>query len=380
MAPRIVIVGAGVAGLTTALELRRRTTSAITVLDRGGPGFGSSSRSAGVVETQYMSATDIATRSFGLRYFEDFATRYGTTLVRDGYLRLGATEADLDRFRDSVALQAELGITGPAVLTRAEVERRWPRLRLDGRAGALYGPADGHVDSYEFCLRAAAVLVSQGVTLRSGVTVTAADHDSSGWILRTTAGPIGADLVINAAGPWATQLGELLGAPVPVENQLRPKVKLTHTEALDQLVPFVMDYVPGSGTDGVYFRSETPHELFVGIHTEENLEDPYDPDALLPEAPAAFVERALSLLPERLRVPAGLEVGPTWTGLYPMTPDGNPIAGPHPADPTVGLVIGGGGNGVQLAPAMARHLVDQMEGAEPTFPDLDWSLTRKDLA
>ncbi|MFE7628916.1 NAD(P)/FAD-dependent oxidoreductase [Kocuria sp. NPDC057446] len=378
MAPRVVIIGAGIAGLTTALELHRAGYEDITVLEQHGPGYGSSGKSAGVVETQYLDRAGIHVRDFGLRFFEDFAREHGGTLVRSGYLRLGASTDDLEMFQHSVEIQQEFGITDPVVLTADEIAARWPRLILEDRPGGVFGPSDGHIDSYEFCLRAAAVLVTRGVVVHNGVKVLAAEQTpTGGWCITTTNRQISADVVVNAAGPWAQQIGRLFGAEMPLNNQLRPKVKLTHEEELDPLLPFVMDYVPGSGRDGVYFRSETANEIFIGIHTDESLLEEQDPERPLEEAPQEFIDRALQLLPTRLHCPRGLRLGRTWTGLYPISPDNKPIVDIHPDAPNVIHVMGAGGSGIQLAPAMARMAAElATTGATQSFPETNWSLSR----
>lgn len=375
---RILIIGAGVAGLTTALELLELGETEVTVLEQNGPGYGSSGKSAGVIETQYLDRGGIQVRDFGLRFFERFAREKAITLVRSGYLRFGASDADLETFQRSIDIQREFGITDPVLLTPAEIESRWPALRAQGRAGAVFGPSDGHIDSYEYCLAAAGASVARGVTLLQGVTVRGAERDASGgWSVATDAGELGADVVVNAAGPWAGRISALFGTPLPLNNQLRPKVKITHTEPLDPMVPFTMDYVPGSGRDGVYFRSETPTELFVGIHTDESIQEERDPDAPLGAAPQEFIDRVHALLPERLRLPAGMRLGRTWSGLYPISPDNRPIVDRHPDAADVVHVMGAGGSGIQLAPAMARIAAELVTtGSTTTFPDTDWGIRR----
>lgn len=375
---RILIVGAGIAGLTTALELQRMGYTNITVLEQHGPGFGSSSKSAGVIETQYLDRSGIHVRDFGLRFFEQFAADYGILLARSGYLRYGASDADLELFQQSIDIQKDFGITDPVILTPSEIERRWPRLITDDRAGAVFGPSDGHIDSYEFVLRAAAVLIAKGVALHNGITVTSATQRADGgWTIQTDGQTFEADVVVNAAGPWARRIAELFGAAIPQNNQLRPKVKIHHDEPLDPLIPFVMDYVPGSGRDGIYFRSETPNEIFVGIHTDESIQEERDPEAALGAAPPEFIDRVNELLPARLRLPNGMALGRTWTGLYAISPDNKPIVTLHPQASNVVHVMGAGGSGIQLAPAMARMAAELAATGETTsFPGTDWSFGR----
>ena len=378
MPRKMVVVGAGIAGLTTAMELSGVANTEVTVIDQFGPGFGSSSKSAGVVETQYLDRSGIHVRDFGLRFFQNFSARYGISLTQSGYLRLGATEQDLATFQQSVDIQREFGITDPVVLSAEEIAARWPDLKLEGRAGGVFGPSDGHIDSYEFCLRAASVLVASGVQVLGGIKLSGAvQNDRGGWILHTNTGDIEADVVINAAGPWAQKVAAIFGADLPQNNQLRPKIKLNHEEPFKQSLPFVMDYVPGSGTDGIYFRSETPNEIFVGIHTDESILEAQDPEHALGEAPQEFIDRVMELLPTRMHIPTGLTKGRTWTGLYAISPDNKPIVDFHPDVPNVVHVMGAGGSGIQLAPAMARMAAElAITGTTTTFAGTNWSFGR----
>ena len=221
-------------------------------------------------------------------------------------------------------------------------------------------------------------MISKGVFIQNGIEVCAASPNTDGsWTLETDNGAYKADTVVNAAGPWARNVAELFGAPIPQNNQLRPKIKIQHDETLEQLLPFVMDYVPGSGVDGIYFRSETPNEMFVGIHTDESIQEERDPEQVLGAAPQEFIDRVMELLPTRLRLPKGIHLGRSWTGLYAISPDNKPIVTLHPAAANVVHVMGAGGSGIQLAPAMARMGAELAATGETTsFLDTDWSLSR----
>jgi glycine/D-amino acid oxidase-like deaminating enzyme len=52
------------------------------------------------------------------------------------------------------------------------------------------------------------------------------------------------------------------------------------------------------------------------------------------------------------------EVERAWAGLYPVSPDGLPIVGPVPSDPSVILAVGGGGSGIQMSPVMGALAAD----------------------
>jgi sarcosine oxidase subunit beta len=187
------------------------------------------------------------------------------------------------------------------------------------------------------------------------------------WKVSTSTGTFAADVVVNAAGAWGATVGERLGAPVALHPQLHGAVTLDLRTPMEPLLPFVMDYVPDSGTDGVYFRAERANQLIAGLHTDEGVHEPVSPDVRLRRVSDADVERVLSLMAERLHVVDDLTVSGSWQGIYPMSPDHRPIVGRHPEQPTVVSALGAGGSGIQLAPAIGLVAAEAVLDANSTF-------------
>jgi sarcosine oxidase subunit beta len=369
--PVVIVVGGGVLGLSTALALLDRGVGDIRVIERNHPGEGSSGRSVGMVETQYLTSADIEARVYGRRYYEDLAAQHGLHFSACGYLRLGSSAADIDTFEASRATQAQFGVVDAEVLTADEIARRWPQIVTSDRLGGLFGPSDGHIDGYEYCTLAARLIRERGGSVTSKTELLTADRTGRGqWRLGTTQGAIEADVVVNAGGPWAAQVGEILGAPVALHPQLHGAVTIDLLEPMNPLLPFVMDYVPDSGTDGVYFRSERSLQLIAGLHTDEGVHEPVSPDLPLRRVDDDEVERVSILMAQRLHNVDDLAVSGSWQGIYPMSPDHRPVVGCHPDVPTVVCALGAGGSGIQLAPAVGLLAAEAVVGADPTFP---WS-------
>ncbi len=376
---RVAVIGGGIIGLSTALELLRLGVGDVTVLEAKHPGEGSSGRSVGMVETQYLDTADIEVRAFGHARFTALERDHGLGFVHGGYLRLTHDETDLERFAASVAIQADFGVHDAVVLTPDEIVSRWPQLVLDDRAGALFGPSDGHVDGYECCVLLARLVQQAGGRVLTNSAVRAADVGPHGErVLTTDSGAVHADIVVNAAGGWAGVVGELLGAPVPLRPQLHGAVTIELERPMSPLLPFVMDYVPGSGTDGVYFRSERADQMIAGLHTDEVIHGSVSPDVPLGQVSQDFVERVSTLMAVRMADCDGLAVGRSWNGIYPMSPDHRPIVGPHPDAPEVVCALGAGGSGIQLSPAIARMAAETVvDGKSTTFStDPGWSAAR----
>lgn len=369
--PSVVVIGGGVLGLSTALELVNRGVCDVHVIERTHPGEGSSGRSVGMVETQYFRADDIEARVYGRRFYDRMAADHGLHFVACGYLRLGSTSADIETFERSLAIQRDFGVVDSRVLTADEIAHKWPQLVTSDRLGGLYGESDGHIDGYEYCTIAAKLIAGKGGRISVNTELLDASVDAGGrWQLNTTKGTFVADVVVNAAGPWAAQVGDLLGAPAPLHPQLHGAITVDLRRAMDPLLPFVMDYVPDSGTDGVYFRSERVDQLIAGLHTDEGVHDAVAPNVKLRRVGDDEVERILTLMAERLHIVDDLTISGSWQGIYPMSPDHRPIVGRHPEQPTVVCALGAGGSGIQLAPAVGLVAAEAVLDATTTF---SWS-------
>src|SRR5262245_7860785 len=106
----VVVVGAGAAGLSTAWHLLDRGVSDVTVLEADYPASGSSGLSVGIIQTQHLTPLNIGLRVVAKSFFDQLDYEFGLPIVRNGYIRLGFTEAQLVEFTASAELQRDLGI------------------------------------------------------------------------------------------------------------------------------------------------------------------------------------------------------------------------------------------------------------------------------
>ncbi|MFG3206418.1 NAD(P)/FAD-dependent oxidoreductase [Streptomyces sp. NPDC048192] len=379
---KVVIVGAGVLGLSTAWHLVELASSPleITVLDMAHPGEGTSGLSVGMVETQFSTADAIEVRAYGRRFFDAFSEETGLSFTRSGYLRLARTEGDMAGFRASRALQQEFGIVDAEILDRDQIASSWPDLVTgDDLVGGLIGRSDGYIDGYEFCATMTAQLRAAGVRVLSSSPLVAADRaDSGGWTLVTTTHLLDADWVVNAAGPWAPEVAALLDAPVAVANQLYGVVVANLKEPPTRSLPFVMDYIPGSGVPGVYFRQEGATQLIAGLHSEDGNLKEATPSLRLKPLDEDDMMLVVELLSQRVKGADEATVGRTWSGVCAMTPDGLPVVGRHPAAENVINAVGAGASGIQLAPAIGRQAAQALLGLPSSLSaDHEWNASAR---
>jgi glycine/D-amino acid oxidase-like deaminating enzyme len=378
---RVAIVGAGVLGLFTALELVQDGQVEVHVLETEYAGTGSSGRSVGMIETQYLTDADVEVRAFGRTAYSRLEHEHELHFVHGGYLRLGHTDADVAKFEESLRLQTALGLNDAAILSAPDISERWPQLVTDDVSAGLFGSWDGYVDGYEVSQLLSRVVRAAGGHVHTNTRLIGATQPAT-WRLETTNGMFEADIVVNAAGAWGGVVADMLGAPVALVPQLHGAVTV-ELPAERAFTPFVMDYVPGSRSrsEGVYFRSERKDQLIAGLHTEEVTRNEVSPNVRLGKMDYETIERVASLLAERLHDVDDIRIGNSWTGIYPMSSDHKPIVGHHSENPSVVCALCAGGNGIQLSPAIGRMAADAILGRPATFsPAVDWSHDRFSVA
>lgn len=167
--------------------------------------------------------------------------------------------------------------------------------------------------------------------------------------VKTDKGTYYGGTVINAAGPWASEVARMVGIEVPV-------VPDSHESGITEPVapfmrPMVVDIRPAEGSANYYFYQHVTGQVLYCITPASPIvgTDRRETSVFLPQVSRRMVD----LMP-RLR---NLKVRRTWRGLYPMTPDGSPIVGK--TSQVEGLVhaVGMCGQGYMLGPGLGPLLV-----------------------
>jgi sarcosine oxidase subunit beta len=364
--PAVCVIGAGAIGLCSALELARRGVSQVTVIEARHVAAGSSGLSVGIVETQYLDPLDIELRARSMRSFERLEREHGLRVVRNGYLRLGHSAEARAAFERSVEIQRDLGVLDARVLDPEQVGRLVPDMRVDDVQAGLFGPSDGFIDGHLYCGLLAELALGAGVKLLVGAELLGAEQlDRGGLRLSTSAGELECDLAIDAAGPWAGRVAKLLGCELELVPQRHQASAVHLPHELVYTMPSVMDYTPGSGERGLYFRHDGPGRLIAGLHGEEASERAVDPDSYGRQADEEFQEVLACKLTSRLPHLADSALAGGWAGLYPVSATGRPLVGPLGGCASVIVAGGAGGSGIQLSPVLGELVADWVVHGDP---------------
>ncbi len=374
--PSVAVIGAGVAGLSTALRAAE-LGCAVTVVERDRPAAGSSSRSAGIFNISSTELLQVEVRVRTREQLERYERENGLRLNRIGYMRLARNESHVKMFEDVIALQRQLGVEPAEIVDPARLKELVPHLRTDDLLAAIYNPRDGCMDGVQLCGVLAARAEAAGARILQRTRVEGHEVVRGRHRLLTDADPVEGDVVVNAAGPWAMEVGELLGHPLPLLNQVTEVIRVKLPPAVDYPVPMVQEYIPGEEQAG-WFRQDGPAGMIAGMHTYSALGDAgsADPDtyqeAVAWDTREAVTQRVGNRLPVE-----DLRFEPGWAGLYPVSADGEYVVGPYEADPTAIACGGFSGQGliasVTVGPVAAEWIVfgepRSLPGAVAWLPD-----------
>lgn len=345
MTASIAVIGAGVAGMSAALGAAEQGAE-VTVIERGHPASGSSGLSAGIYNINSTDLLQTRVRIQSRNRLDLYEKENGMPLARIGYMRIARDESHIKMFEEVVALQRELGAEPSQIIDPEQAKEIVPDLRTDDIVAVIYNPLDGHMDGALLCGAMVERAEALGARIMHRTEVTGHEKSGGRHRLSTSAGDVEADIVINAAGPWAMEIGEMLGHPLPLVNQLHEVIKVKLPDSVDYTVPMIQEYIPGEDEAG-YCRQDGPDSLIAGMHTYAALDKlgSADPDEYQKTVTWDTWESVARHVSHRLMVEGlGFETG--WTGLYPISTDGDYVVGPYDDDPSVIACGGFGGQGL----------------------------------
>lgn len=386
----VLIIGAGIVGASTALELSRRGLNVLAVDKAGGAGMGSTSASSAVIRFNYSTWEGVAASWESKFRWEDWEGYLGYR-DRNGlarFHRCGKILLDvpviprqkmIDLFdRAGIPYQVWDAETLAKRVAGIDTGAFYPPRPVGseeffedphGRLGALYTPDGGYVDDPRLAAaNLAAAAAHRGARFAFRCQVTSIGRVGDVWRVELAGRePIEAPIVVNAAGPWSSIVNEMAGATADFRVTVAPlRQEVHHVAAPEALrAPDAEFPVIGDLDLGIYMRREAGGNLLVG-GTEPEC-DPLqwldDPDAAnMNPTVAGFeaqVTRAARRFPD-LTVPnrpkgiAGVyDVAEDWTPIYDKT-----------ALPGFYVGIGTSGNQFKNAPVIGSildRLIDAVE-------------------
>ena len=345
----VVIIGGGVMGTSTAYHLAKRGCQDVVLLEKNQLASGSTSLSAGGIRLQFSLEANIRIAMESLRTFEHFAEEFEAEIDfrQHGYLFLATKPQDWAEFQANVAVQRRMGVP-VRLLSPEEIGDLASYLYLDDVIGGTFCPRDGYADPYSVTMGFA------GQARRLGVRICeeteALDIKVSQGRVRavvTNKGEIATPVAVNVAGPWAAQVGRMVGLELPALPYRRQVFVTAPFDELPKQIPMIIDFAPS-----FYFRREGA-SILMGMTDHE------EPPSFNTHFDFEFLVKVVDKAAYRAPVLDRADFMRGWGGLYTITPDDNPIIGKD-----IGGVegfycaVGFSGHGFMQSPAVGRILAD----------------------
>jgi glycine cleavage system aminomethyltransferase T/glycine/D-amino acid oxidase-like deaminating enzyme len=374
---QVIVVGGGIIGTSVAYHLARLGCKDVLLLERDRLTSGSTWHAAGLMATfgsTSQTSTELRqyTRDLYLRL--EAETGLATGMKQCGLIELAIEPGRLEEYRRVAAFNRHCGVDVHEISAR-EVAELWPLAKTDDVLAGFYIPADGRVNPVDVTMSLAKGARMQGARIVEGVPVTGFRRDRGRVTgVRTAHGDIEAEYVVNCAGMWARQLGELAGVSIPLQAAEHYYLLTEPIAEVDGSWPVLED--PASYG---YYREEGGG-LMLGMF--EPVCAPWRVDGIpetfsFGELPPDWDRMGPYLETAMARVPITADIGirKFFCGPESFTPDLQPIVGEAPELKnyfvaaglnSIGILTGGG-----IGRALAQWIIDGAPDIDVTAINID---------
>jgi sarcosine oxidase subunit beta len=292
--------------------------------------------------------------------FENFAevigiAGYHISIKQQGYLFLTDDPETVPDLKENVAQQHNLGVTDSEYLERDEILARFPYISPSVLA-ATFRQRDGWLSCHETTQGFA-----KGCDARFFINTktTGIQTDEKGICgVETNRGNLQSRIVVNAAGPFAGEIGRMVNLDLPLEPVRRQKVYLKTPVAIPQDAPFTVNVDNNS-----YWRPEPGGVIIGWVDSDEPVSQPSEKVHTDWEFPAIALDKVRRLTPffEDVEKAVRQPDMNTSAGFYVYTPDDQPLIGSVPEVP--GFYVNCGyWAGVMLSPEAGKRIADLVTG------------------
>ena len=355
----VVVIGAGVTGLSTAFHLVEKGVERVVVVDKGSVGGGSSLQAGGIITMLLGTETEVRARAISLDLFERFSR------ILDGYQfhQVGCLNlVTQDVFSEAAPVRDMWRRLGGRfeVLRGGEISERFPDLAgVETDIGVL-DLRSGYSEPHRYVPALRAKLEDMGVEIRENEPVVGFDiHGGRVRGVVTDRGTIETDAAVSSVNAWTNHVLSLVGFRVPYKNFVHERF-VTRPFPEPPRLPAVNDHILNG-----YVRPTDDNRLLLGTSVDglgayEMRGADFDVSELEPHPDA------LPFLKEHLVRRAPMLEGAEWdyhtVGLISLAYDVKPVIGPVPG--VDGLFVGAHfhSGGFAYNPAsgllIAEHVVD----------------------
>ncbi len=375
---RVVIVGGGVAGCSVAYHLTKLGWTDVVLLERKRLTSGTTWHAAGLIAQlrATKNMTRLAKYSQELYGNLEAETGVATGFRRCGSITMALTEHRAEEIRRQASMARAFGVEVEEI-GADDVLARYPHVNTDGMTAAVWLPLDGQGDPANIALSMAKGARMGGATVLENVKVTGVDTTGGrvngvNWEADGDSGTIQTGIVVNCAGMWARDFGQMAGVNVPLKACEHFYIV---TEQIPQLKQLPVLRVPD---ECAYYKEDAGKMLLGAFEPVSKPWGPIPEDFEFDQLPEDFdhFEPILEAACERLPMLAEAGIHTFFNGPESFTPDDAYHMGPAPEVDGYWVCAGFNSIGIQSAGGAGWALAEWMENGIPPFDVGDVDIRR----
>lgn len=365
---RVVIIGGGITGCSIAYHLTKMGWNDVIIVDKGELTSGATFHAAGLVGQLRASVNITKMLKYSVELYSKLEEETGqhTAWSPVGGLRVASSKNRMEELRRSAAMAKTFGLPMELIGPKEACDL-FPVMNKRGIVGAAFLPTDGQIDPSGVTYALAQGARKGGATIYTDTRVTGIDlKNGAVHEVLTEKGNIKTEVVVNAAGIWAPEIGKMVGVAIPL-------IPMEHQYIITKPIEGVKKGMPTMRDPDllVYFREELGGLIMGGY---EHNPIPWALDGI----PRDFTKKLLkpnfehfeplSLLAMK-RVPSigHAEIITLLNGPEAFTSDGDFIMGESPEVRNFFVAAGFCAHGIAAAGGVGKMMAEWIIEGQPSL-------------
>lgn len=365
---RVVIVGGGIVGCSTAYHLAKLGWKDIVLLERHKLTSGTTFHAAGLVGQLRSQAGITQLLGHSIELYDKLETETGlaTGWKKNGGLRLACNEQRMIELKRQATTAHSFGLD-MNLLTPSEAKELWPMMDISDLVGAAFLPTDGQANPSDITQSLAKGARMGGAQIFEDCSVTGVIMKDGRVVgLEHEFGQTDCDFVVNCCGQWAREFGQMAGVNIPLVSMQHQYIVTEKIEGITPDLPTLRD--PDRLT---YYKEEVGGLVMGGYEpnpmnwAENGFPEKFNFQLLTPDWD--HFEQILELAMPRVPALQDAGIRELINGPESFTPDGNFILGEAPEVPGYFVAAGFNAFGIAAGGGAGKALAEWIVGGEPPY-------------
>ncbi len=361
----VVIIGGGLMGFSSALQLAKRGKKCL-VLEKDSPGRHASGVNAGGLRRLNRHPSEIPLAVEAAKMWHNMLQLVGSDCDAKfpGQVRIAENTKDMAKLEQRQQQVVDLGYQHEELIGAKTLYQMLPALK-PGCVGGLLCRGDGYARPFHALTAFRHTASALDVCHATGEQVIGLDWRNSLWQIRTKTQTFDAPVVVNCAGAWSGKLAQLVGDELPITPKA-PMMMVT------ERLPHFIEPVVGAASRKLSFKQMQNGTLLIGGAHLAKLDMDNEQTEMDWQKLAISANSVLTLFPQLKNV----NIVRTWAGIEAFTPDNLPIICGSPNNPNLYHCCGFSAHGFQLSPVVGKLIAELILDGDCKLPIASFSLHR----